>query len=58
LVDPGYLNPNEREAEIVLQYIQGITCTDILSRNTIPINNAKISINVPAGVFRIVDIKY
>jgi hypothetical protein len=58
LVDPGYLNPIDRKAEIVLQHIQGITCTDILSRNTIPINNAKISINVPAGVFRIVDIKY
>jgi len=58
LVDPGYLSPNDRDAEIVLQHILGLTCTDILSRITIPINNSKINIKVPAGVFRIVDVMY
>ncbi len=58
LVDPGYLNPNDRDAEILLQDIRGISCTDILSRNKIPIKKAKICIKVPVGVFRIVDVMY
>ena len=58
LIDPGYLDPSVREAEIILQHIKGKQCTDILSREKITIRNAKIKVTVPAGVFRIVDIEH
>jgi hypothetical protein len=58
LVDPGYLNPGDRNAEIVLQHIKGIECTDILSREKPEIKEQKIKVRVPAGIFTIIDIKH
>lgn len=57
LIDPGYLDPAEREAEIVLQHVSGISCIDILSRISLPVNDGKIALTVPAGIFRIVDVE-
>jgi hypothetical protein len=58
LIDPGYLDPAEREAEIILQHLKGIRCTDILSGESLSIKDGKISVTVPAGIFRIIDIQH
>jgi len=58
MVDPGYTDPADRHAEIVLQHLTGLECTDILSGENLEINNQKVQLRIPAGVFRIIDIKH
>lgn len=58
LIDPGYLDPDERQAEIILQHLEGISCTDILSGETLNINKGRITTTIPAGVFRMLDVKH
>lgn len=58
LIDPGYLDPDERKAEIIMQHLKGISCTDILSGETLNINEERIVASVPAGLFRILDVKH
>lgn len=58
LVDPGYTDPADRNAEIVLQHLTGLECTDILSGEIIEITDQKVRLRVPAGVFRIIDIEH
>lgn len=58
LVDPGYTDPDERNATVVLQHLKGLSCKDILSGETLPIQNDSISLKIPAGVFRIIDITH
>jgi hypothetical protein len=53
LIDPGYLDPAERKCEIKLQHLEGISCTDILSKESLQIRDGKISATVPAGILRI-----
>ncbi len=57
LIDPGYLDPAQRTAVILLQNVEGKSCTDILSREVIPINDSRISVTIPAGIFKIVDVE-
>jgi hypothetical protein len=56
LVDPGYFDPAKRSGEIVLQHLEGESCTDILSGEKLKIKNNRIQVTVPAGVFRILDL--
>ena len=56
LIDSGYLSPADRDARIVLQHVQGTSCRDILDGRSLPIVEGKITLTVPAGVLRIVDI--
>jgi lambda-carrageenase len=58
LIDPGYLDPAERNAEIILQHVDGISCTDILSGESLPIIDGRISASVPTGIFKIMDLKH
>jgi hypothetical protein len=58
VIDPGYTDPAKREAEIVLQHLNGTSATDILSGENINIVNQTISVTVPAGVFRIIDVRH
>jgi hypothetical protein len=58
LIDPGYLDPAERKAEIHLQHLEGIRCTDILAGVKLPIENGRIALQIPAGTLRIVDIEH
>ncbi len=58
LIDSGYLDPADREADIILQHMNGIECTDILSGETLPISNGRIHVRVPMGTLRIVDVKH
>jgi hypothetical protein len=58
LIDPGYLDPADREAEIVLQHMNGLRCIDILSGETLPVESGRIHVTVPMGTLRIVDIEH
>lgn len=58
LIDSGYLSPADREAKIVLQHLDGTGCRDILSGETLPLAESTISMTVPAGVLRVVDIAH
>jgi lambda-carrageenase len=58
LIDPGYISPADRETRIVLQHLDAITCRDILSGETLPVEQNAISLTIPAGVLRVVDIAH
>ena len=56
LVDPGYLDPSDRAVKIVFQHIKPTKCIDILSGETLKPNQDKLTVTVPAGIFRIIDL--
>jgi lambda-carrageenase len=56
LIDPGYLDPADRKAEIILQHLDGLSCTDILSREQLALKDGKIAVDIPVGLFRILDV--
>jgi hypothetical protein len=56
LVDPGYLDPSARTAEINFQRIKPAKCVDILSGETLKPNQDKLAVSIPAGIFRIIDL--
>lgn len=58
IVDPGYIIPADRDAEIILQHLNGTECIDILSGEKLEIKGEKIQLRVPAGIFRVIDIKH
>ncbi len=58
LIDPGYISPADRDAKIILQHLNAITCRDILSGETLPVEQNAISLTIPAGVLRVVDIAH
>ncbi len=58
LIDSGYLDPADREADIILQHLNGGQCTDILSGETVPVTDGRIHVKVPMGTLRIVDVEH
>ncbi|OPZ11001.1 MAG: Lambda-carrageenase precursor [candidate division BRC1 bacterium ADurb.BinA364] len=58
LIDPGYISPADRAAQIVLQRIKGLGCRDILSGEEIRLKDGVAHLTVPAGALRIVDIEH
>ena len=58
LVDPGYYDPAARDARIVTRHVTAISCTDILSRESLPLENGEVRLRIPAGAVRIVDITH
>lgn len=58
LIDPGYLDPEDRDARIVLQHLDAVSCTDILSGEKLPIAGGTVSARVPMGSVRILDIEH
>ena len=56
LIDPGYLDPADREVEIVLQQAGWTRCHDILGNKVLPIRGHSISLLIPMGTLRIVDL--
>ena len=58
LIDPGYISPADREAKIILQHLDGIACRDALTGERLPLANNSVSLTVPAGALRIVDIAH
>ncbi|MFC1712246.1 PQQ-binding-like beta-propeller repeat protein [Candidatus Poribacteria bacterium] len=58
LVDPGYLTPADRDADIRLQHLNGTSCVDILSGEILHIENNCIRVHVSMGIIRILDITH
>ena len=57
LIDPGYLDPSDRTVDILFQHLRPKKCIDILSGETLQFNGGKLSITIPAGVFRMIDVE-
>ncbi len=58
LIDPGYLDPADRDAQIVLQHLDGIACHDILSNDNLVIVQNQVRLQIPAGTLRVIDIEH
>ena len=56
LIDPGYLDPADRDVEIVLQQSGWVRCRDILGNKYLPIQNHSVSLQIPMGTLRIIDL--
>ena len=56
LIDPGYVDPADRDVEIVLQKEGWTRCRDILKNEDIPIRHRSIRLQIPMGTLRIVDL--
>lgn len=56
LVDPGWVDPQEREVEVKLQLPETFRARDLLSGEEISIDTQTIAITVPAGLFRILEV--
>ncbi|WP_305767641.1 hypothetical protein [Candidatus Epulonipiscium viviparus] len=57
LIDSDYLSPRESVAMVILQNMEGVAATNILSGEVYPIVDGKFEVTVPAGIFAIVDIE-
>lgn len=57
LIDPGYLDPADRKAEIVFQHIDPLEITDILSGEKLEAGNDTLMVEVPLGILMVIDIK-
>jgi hypothetical protein len=58
LVDPGYLDPDDRDAQIAVRSLAVTGCTDILSGETLECAGGRLKLRVPMGAARIVDIAH
>lgn len=58
LIDPGYLNPQQRKVEVEFQTRIPNKAIDILNNKTIKISGGKISLDVSAGSMRFIDVAY
>jgi len=58
LIDPGYLDPADREAEVVFQHIDPIGAKDILSGESMTIKQGKMKAKVPMGILRVIDLTH
>lgn len=58
VMDPGYLDPDDREAEVVFQHIDAVEVRDILSGEIISVKDGKFNLNIPLGILRVLDITH
>ncbi|ANW96222.1 hypothetical protein AXE80_07995 [Wenyingzhuangia fucanilytica] len=58
LVDPGYIEPKDREVTITFNGNQPKKAVDILSKQQVKISNGKIQTKVLAGSLQFIDIEY
>ncbi len=58
LIDPGYLDPGDREVEVVFQNMDAIVAKDILSGEYLSVKQGKMKVEVPMGTLRVIDIMY
>ena len=58
LIDSGYLDPADRDAEVVLQHLDGVSCRDLLAKQDLPIKDSAVQLTVPAGILRVLDITH
>ncbi|WP_456238411.1 hypothetical protein [Pontiella sulfatireligans] len=58
LIDPGYIDPQERQAVISFQGRQPVSAMDILSTETLDASSPVLTVTVPAGSMRFIDLAY
>lgn len=58
LIDPGYIDPQDRKVTVRFNTLQPTTATDILSKESLKISDKSIQLTVPAGSMRFIDLKY
>ena len=58
LVDPGYIDPQERVVKIKLKNTMPLSVTDILSGEEFSVKNGELIVKVPAGSMRFIDFEY
>ncbi|TYA71722.1 hypothetical protein [Seonamhaeicola marinus] len=58
LIDPGYLDPQERNVVVKFQNRKPKQVTDILKKEELPISKESIQLKVPAGSMRFIDVAY
>ncbi|TWT80216.1 Lambda-carrageenase precursor [Planctomycetes bacterium CA13] len=58
LVDPGYIDPSERDVTIRFQGNRPVKAIDILSKESLPFEGKVVNLTVPAGSVRFVDLTY
>jgi hypothetical protein len=56
VIDPGYLDPSERVAQIHLNGFDGFMVKDILSGEMLSASEGVIDVVVPMGIMRIIDL--
>ncbi len=56
LIDPGWLDPAEREVTVMIQVDGNFKAEDILSNENMNIDNNRIDATIPAGSLRIIDV--
>lgn len=54
-IDPGWLNPQNRNVEVKIQLDGDFTVRDLLSGENLPVNENRFSFTVPAGCLRILE---
>lgn len=58
LIDPGYIDPQDRQVTVTFNQKQPVSAVDILSKEILKIANKSIQLIVPAGSLRFVDLEY
>lgn len=58
LIDPGYINPQEREVTVTFAHKVPQQIVDILSKEVLTATNNKLIVKVPAGAMRFIDVAY
>jgi hypothetical protein len=58
VIDPGYVDPGDREAMIRPQHFEVVKVVDILQKKELPITEGGIPVHVPMGILRIIDITH
>ncbi|EDM26159.1 hypothetical protein LNTAR_16468 [Lentisphaera araneosa HTCC2155] len=58
LIDPGYLDPQERMVEIYFHNKRPVSAKDILTGKSIGIENNVFELRIPAGSMRFIDLEY
>ncbi len=59
LIDPGYLDPDDRQVVIRVRDDRPVKqVVDLLSGQALETNEGQIGLTIPAGVFRIVEVKF
>jgi hypothetical protein len=58
LIDPGFIEPQERNAVIEFQGKIPVEARDILSNEVLEISGSELQLSVPAGSVRFIDVTY
>ncbi len=57
LVDPGWLDPADRKVQVDVQLEGRFSAKDLLSGESLNFSNSSLTVNVPAGLFRIIEVR-